>query len=204
MERAVQVRRWTILATDLADETSKLKASLSPHKRLCLLSLLVREAGHEDLNFVDDLKRGSTLTKRFPVRQKNKVGPIDDYTASLVNFAVTQNEGATLHTIDHIAAMMACLMRKGSIKPEDGLVAKCWDLSDAYKQVPLSDEAFDLDSYLAMHDPNSKSAKIFKQSVLPFGSIASVTAFLRGALAIWKVGTSLIRFLWSAYFDDFL
>lgn len=41
------------------------------------------------------LPAGSTLKKRFPVKQKNKVRPIDDYKASLVNFAVTQTEGVT-------------------------------------------------------------------------------------------------------------
>ncbi len=55
-----------------------------------------------------------------------------------------------------------------------------------------------------MCDPNSESAKIFKQRVLPFGSIASATAFLRVSLATWKIGTSLLRLLWSAYFDGFL
>ncbi len=30
----------------------------------------------------DELPVGSTLTKRFPVKQKNKVRPIDDYKAS--------------------------------------------------------------------------------------------------------------------------
>ena len=150
------------------------------------------------------LPPGSTLTKRFPVKQKNKVRPIDDYKASLVNFAVTQNEGVTIHTIDHIAAMTSCWMRHGNLSPKDPLVAKCWDLSDAYKQVPLSDNAFELDSYLAVFDPSSKGAKIFKQRVLPFGSIASVTAFLRVSLAIWKIGSSLLKLMWSAYFDDFL
>ena len=124
------------------------------------------------------LPPGSTLTKRFPVKQKNKVRPIDDYKASLVNFAVTQNEGVTIHTIDHIASMAACWMRSGNLNQGDPLVAKCWDLSDAYKQVPLSDNAFELESYLPVYDPSSKDAKIFKQRVLPFGSIASVTAFL--------------------------
>ena len=85
----------------------------------------------------EDLPAGSTLTKRFPVKQKNKVRPIDDYKASLVNFAVTQNEGVTIHTIDHIASMIAFLMGSGSLSASDGLVAKCWDLSDAYKQVPF-------------------------------------------------------------------
>ena len=80
----------------------------------------------------EEFPAGSTLTKRLPVKQKNKVRPIDDYKASLVNFAVTQNEGATIHTIDHIASMIAFRMRSGSLSAEDGLVAKCWDLSDAY------------------------------------------------------------------------
>ena len=140
------------------------------------------------------LPPGSTLTKRFPIKQKNKVRPIDDYKTSLVNFAVTQNEGVTIHTIDHIAAMTACWMKDGNLSHTDPLVAKCWDLSDAYKQVPLSDNAFELDSYLAVYDPSSN----------PFGSIASVTALLRVSLAIWKIGSSLLKLMWSAYFDDFL
>ena len=152
----------------------------------------------------ESLPAGSTLTKRFPVKQKNKVRPIDGYKASLVNYAVTQTEGVTIHTIDHIAAMTAWWMRSGALTPGDALVAKCWDLSDAYKQVPLSDEAFDLDSYLAVFDPGTSSAKIFKQRVLPFGSVASVTAFLRVSLALWKIGSSLLHIMWSVYFDDFL
>ena len=135
----------------------------------------------------EELPAGSALAKSFPVKQKNRVRPIDDYKASLVNFAVTQNEGVTIHTIDHIASMIAFWMRNGTLSDKDGLVAKCWDVSDAYKQVPLSDEAFHLDSYLAVYDPSCSSAKIFKQCVLPFGSIASVTAFLRVSLALWKV-----------------
>ena len=69
------------------------------------------------------------------MKQKNKVRPIDDYKASLVNFAVAQNEGVTIHSIDHIASMVAFWMKSGTLSAKDGLVAKCWDLSDAYKQV---------------------------------------------------------------------
>ena len=152
----------------------------------------------------EEVPAGFTLTKRFLAKQKNKVRPIDDYKASLVNFAVTQNEGVTIHTIDHIASMIAFWMRSGSLIAKDGWVLKCWDLSDAYKQVPRSDEASHLESYLAVYDPGCSSAKIFKLFVLPFGSIASVTAFLRVSLALWKVGSTLLHLLWSVYFDDFL
>ena len=72
-----------------------------------------------------------------------------------MNFAVTQTEWVTIHTIDHIAAMISWWM---SLSSSEGLVAKSWDLSDAYKQVPLSDEAFNLDSYLAVFDPGASSA----------------------------------------------
>ena len=285
-ERTEEVRRWVNLTAENSHKESELKDTLSPRiaeilkgKKLWLLDSLIRASGHEDVNLVEDIKRGfdltgslptsgvfshkfrpasmtckdlrkvseallgtvqsagdseidrglyeatvkegekgfiegpvekeslpagSTLTKRFPVKQKNKVRPIDDYKASLVNYAVTQTEGVTIHTIDHIAAMTAWWMRSGALTPEDALVAKCWDLSDAYKQVPLSDEAFDLDSYLAVFDPGTSSAKIFKQRVLPFGSVASVTAFLRVSLALWKIGSSLLHLMWSVYFDDFL
>ena len=175
------------------------------------LSLLATTLKEVEKGFIqgpinkEELPAGSTLTKRFPVKQKNKVRPIDDYKASLVNFAVTQTEGVTIHTIDHIASMIAFWMRSGSLSAKDGLAAKCWDLSDAYKQVPLSHKAFHLDFYLAVYDPGCLSAKIFKQRVLPFGSIASVAAFLRVSLALWKVGpTTLLHLLWSVYFDDFL
>ena len=128
-------------ASDLGREALLKTISSSGDKELDRLlyeaTLTEREKGYL-LGRIDvnELFEGATLTKRFAVRQKNKVRPIDDYKASMVNSSVVQSEGVTVHTIDHIAA-------------------KCWDLSDAYKQVPLSDEAFELDSYLAVYDPIS-------------------------------------------------
>eukprot|EP00438_Fugacium_kawagutii_P031568 Skav201075 [mRNA] locus=scaffold5595:979:2202:- [translate_table: standard] len=147
----------------------------------------------------------SLLTKRFPVRQKNKIRPIDDYKANMVNQSVTQTEGVTIHTIDHIASMVSYWLRaSSSLNGRAELVAKCWDLSDAYKQIPLSDEAYHRDAFLAVYCPESQKAEVFRQKVLPFGSIASVTAFLRVSLALWAVGNAKLKLAWSAYFDDFL
>ncbi len=133
----------------------------------------------------DELPVGSTLTKRFPVKQKNAVRPIDDYNykASLVNFAVPQNEGVTIHTVDHIASMLAFWMRSGSLSPEDGLLAKCWDLSDAYKQAPLSDEAFRLDSYLAVYDSSCLFLSKDFQTVCPALRVDSFCHSLSQSLA---------------------
>ena len=53
-------------------------------------------------------------------------------------------------------------------------------------------------------DPSTSGPCIYQQKVLPFGSIASVTSFLRLSLAIWKLGTELLNITWSSCFDDFL
>ena len=151
-----------------------------------------------------DLPAGATLTRRFGVKQKSKTRPIDDYKASFVNSSVSQTEVASVHTVDHIAAMVACIMRTAETQGRQlDLTAKAWDLADAYKQVPLSDRAFEMDSFLVVFSPLTKGPEIYQQKVLPFGSVASVTAFLRLALALWKVGTKLLFLLWSSYFDDF-
>ena len=148
---------------------------------------------------------GGTLTKRFPVRQRTKVRPIDDYRASLVNSSVTQPEGVSVHTADHVAAMIALWMQRHERHGKSSaLLAKCFDLEDAYKQVPLSDAAYELDSYLAIFNPRVGKAQVYRQKVLPFGSVASVTAFLRCSSALWAIGTRLLHLAWSSYFDDFL
>ena len=152
----------------------------------------------------EDLPSGSTLTRRFGVFQKNKTRPIDDYKASFVNSSVSQTETATVHTVDHVASMIACILRQSetrSLRPE--LVAKTWDLADAYKQIPLSDQAFSQDAYLVVFCPATNKAEVFQQKVLPFGSVASVTAFLRVAHGIWKLGNKLLKLMWTSCFDDF-
>ena len=123
----------------------------------------------------------------------------------MVNASVTQVETVSIHGVDHIAAMCSEYLRASGLAgffPQ--LMAKCWDLSAAYKQVPLSDAACHLDGYLVVYNPQTQSAEIYRQQVLPFGSIASVTAFLRCSLAIWHIGSTLLHFCWSSYFHDYL
>jgi len=150
------------------------------------------------------LPAGSTLTRRFGVFQKNKTRPIDDYKASFVNSSVSQTETATVHTVDHVASMIACVLRHAEDRSQrPNLVAKTWDLADAYKQIPLSDRAFSQDAYLVVFCPDTSKAEVFQQRVLPFGSVASVTAFLRVAHGIWRLGHQLLKLMWTSYFDDF-
>eukprot|EP00435_Cladocopium_sp_Y103_P070288 s2538_g35.t1 len=129
----------------------------------------VKKGFLEGLLNVAELPVGFLLTKRFPVKQKNKVRPIDDYKANMGNQSATQTEGVTVHTIDHVASMVAYLLKASKGRPSRSeLRAKCWDLSDAYKQIPLSDQAHESDAFLAVYFPESGVAEVFRQRVLPF------------------------------------
>lgn len=151
-----------------------------------------------------DVPPGGTLTRRFGVHQRDKVRPIDDYKASLVNSSVTQVEMVTLHGVDHIAGLGAALLKAMECHGRsETLVGKCWDLAAAYKQIPLSDEAYNMDSYIVVFNPNEGRPEVFQQAVLPFGSVASVTAFLRCAMGLWTIGSRLLKLAWTSYFDDF-
>lgn len=59
------------------------------------------------------------------------------------------------------------------------------------------------DGFLAVVNPALQTASVCGQRVLPFGSIASVTVFLRVSLALWAVDNRLLKLTWPAYFDSF-
>ena len=69
----------------------------------------------------------------------------------MVNAPVTQVETVSIHGVDHIAAMCSeYLGAAGRLGHFPTLMAKCWGLSAAYKQVPLSHTACHLDGYLVV------------------------------------------------------
>ena len=88
----------------------------------------------------DGLPEGATLTRRFGVAQKDKIRPIDDYRASMVNSSVTQAEAVSIPRggphCSHVRRVPEVL-----ISPDitSGAGGEVLDLASAYKQVPLSD-----------------------------------------------------------------
>ena len=61
---------------------------------------------------------------------------------------MTQSEQVTVHTLDVVAGMVSTwLARAKERKANSQLAAKTWDLKAAYKQLPLSDDAFERDSF---------------------------------------------------------
>ena len=151
-----------------------------------------------------------TVTHRFGVVQGQtddgpKIRPIDNYLSSLVNAVVSQSEQVPVHTLDVVAGMLSLWLHMLPLKSlSDGLVCKCWDLSAAYKQIPLSDKSFEKDSFFVIFCPKLRKHVIYKQRVMPFGAKASVTAFIRCAFGIWRLGVKMLSLVWSFYFDDFL
>lgn len=75
-----------------------------------------------------------------PVKQKNKVRPIDDYKANRVNQFVTQSERVTVRAIDYIVSMAAYWLKAS--QGRKGRLDLKRSVSDAYKQIPFSDQAY--------------------------------------------------------------
>ena len=158
------------------------------------------------------LPETASLTHRFGVHQGQteegpRIRPIDNYLSSQVNASVTQVEQVPVHTIDIVAGVLILWVRTwlsmGGLGPSCPF-CKAWDLRSAYKQLPLSDVAFALDSFFVMFNCESGGPEIFRQRVLPFGSKASVTGFIRCAFALWRLGVKRLRLVWSVFFDDYL
>ena len=160
----------------------------------------------------DEVPAGASLTHRFGVLQGQteagpKVRPIDDYLSSQVNATVTQVESVPVHSVDVVAGMLGAWLNEwfcAGRRPEGAPKCKAWDLRAAYKQLPLSTSSFDMDSYFVIYNVEKGASEIYKQRVLPFGSKASVSGFIRCAFALWRIGVRSLQLAWTDYFDDYL
>ena len=159
-----------------------------------------------------DVPAGASLTHRFGVIQGQteagpKVRPIDDNLASQVNATITQVESVPVHSVDVVAGMLGAWLNEwfcAGRKAEGAPKCKAWDLCAAYKQLPLSDSSFEMDSYFVIYNAEKDAKEIYKQKVLPFGSKASVSGFIRCAFALWRIGVKSLQLAWTDYFDDYL
>ena len=98
------------------------------------------------------------------------------------------------------------VQQKGKVRPIDDYKASM--VNSAVTQVAGVCSSFQRALHQhgrsVVYNPGSGLPEIFQQAVLPFGSVASVTAFLRCALEIWHIGSRLLKPMWTSYFDDFL
>jgi hypothetical protein len=80
------------------------------------------------------LPQNCSVTRRFGVKQGNKIRPIDDFSESMVNSTTSATETITLHSVEIIGTMIVKwfeVCRDHDCRVD--LRIKCWDLQKAYK-----------------------------------------------------------------------
>ena len=122
----------------------------------------------------------------------------------MVNATASAVDTVSLHSAEVIAAAIARRMKMlRSSKNSSSLLMKSWDLSKAYKHLPLHESSLS-DAFLCVWNPNSKQTLLYGQRVLPFGARSSVHGFCRTSLGVWVIGVSLFLLQWTVFFDDFV
>ena len=163
-------------------------------------------------------------TRRFPLRQKDKVRMIDDCTASGMNAAFAATNKLVLLDVDALASMILCAMKavqcdtKTRITLGNGehvflqasqdwgkslnLLGRTLDLESAYKQVgAFVDDLWN--RIIVVFDPHSARPAFFVATALMFGSSASVYAFNRISRSLWHIQTAMFN-VWSTnFYDDY-
>ena len=141
------------------------------------------------------------LSRRFGVVQGPKIRCVDDYTRSSVNLAVQVTESPKPHTVDVLSSLMVEAM---TVCPGgEPWVARTFDLRDAYRQCAVAPESSRF-AHIAVRNPSSGQASIFRMLALPFGSVKSVHSFLRVAHSLWFILVVHLDILATNYFDDFV
>ena len=144
------------------------------------------------------------ISRRFGVRQKNKIRPVDDFSASGVNSAAGVSEAPALRTIDVIGSMLvdwlSCNKRLDRCSETH---LRTFDLKSAYRQIGLSERGRAV-AFIVVYNPDTKRGELFQCRALPFGAVRSVHSFLRLARALWFIGVVGGKLAWSSFFDDFL
>ena len=139
----------------------------------------------------------SVLSPRFYVLQADKCRPIDDFTFNLLNSAVGSANKVVLHDTDFISALLKRCYGYTQV-PWRG---RAFDLQDAYRQLAIMPE-HRAHSFICVYEPQH-GPRCYRMLTMPFGSSASVYAFLRTSLAIHVLGTRLFRLPWTCFYDDF-
>ena len=122
---------------------------------------------------------------RFGITQGAKVRVIDDVSICKLNSTVGLKEKYILRTVDELAAMISHVFSTHG--PQADLVGRTRDLTSAYKQFGVNAAVREF-VRLAVHQPNVETPVLLGLNSLPFGSVASVSSFLKHSIVLWKIG----------------
>ena len=160
------------------------------------LGYIWHDEGADPMNFF--------LAKRFGLVQKaGKLRIIDDCSIGGINSTVGAMEKYRVHAMDECAAFLAYMVdftQKG--RGHGGISGRTYDLKHAYKQYGISEPDRSM-IRLAVKNADTGGISLFGVNSLPFGASGSVGGFLRISMAIWFLGMSLFRIVWTAFFDDY-
>ncbi|CAE7834919.1 unnamed protein product [Symbiodinium sp. CCMP2592] len=142
----------------------------------------------------------------FVLEQKpGKLRPIDDAKEALVNSASTSTMRLELEDADYLSAMAPEVARRILADPSKPgavpWVARCLDLTKAYKQMCVSERDLQV-SVVFFLDEQGKPRYYVSHSLL-FGCTSSVFAFNRVSKAISFLLNQLLLVPSSVFYDDF-
>lgn len=165
------------------------------------------------------------LSRRFGIRQKNKIRCIDDFSESLVNSAISTFDKIELMGVDDFVSTIKVMAESiqnqvVSIKLSDGSMlkgrlpegvnasqakewfGKTYDLKSAYRQLATK-KTEQWATVVAVYCPELGKAQIFVQHALPFGAVGSVFYFNRASRALWAALTYFLQVVITCFYDDF-
>ena len=153
---------------------------------------------------LEQLEKGATISKRFPLAQGEKVRMIDDYSVSRVNDSCTVNSKLDLHMIDTFVAVIKAYFEqmKGAMA-DSSLLAKTYDLKAAYRQIPVRKDHLKY-AYFSIYNHELATVEIYRSRTLPFGAAHSVYSFLRLAKMLHFIACKGPRLLTTNFYDDFI
>ena len=163
-------------------------------------------------------------TRRFPLRQSNKIRLIDDGLESGLNSAYSSYNKLQLMDMDSVVAMVHLILQsihgKGRFclrlstgRLLEGMVHRDWrqqpsmlgrtlDLKSAYKQLAV-DPTQNLVRALVAYNPAEQAPSFFILNALPFGATGSVYSFNRVAKSLWHLMVCMGNVLTTQYYDDY-
>eukprot|EP00435_Cladocopium_sp_Y103_P054817 s1566_g18.t1 len=147
-----------------------------------------------------EIGESCVLSRRFGLRQPNKIRLIDDLSKSNINSTVQTPEAPKPHSTDVVASLALALLQDSCTK---NVLGKTFDLKSAYRQLGIKPSSLDF-SYIVCFDPVSRKPAVFQMLAVPFGGSRSVYSFLRIVRVIWWIACKCLSIMWSNFYDDFV
>ena len=153
---------------------------------------------------VEQLERGATISRRFPLAQGEKIRMIDDYSVSGVNDSCTIHSKLDLHMIDTFFAVIKSYFEKKLGAAADcSLLARTYDLKSACRQIPVRRDHLKY-AYFCIYNHELQAVEIYRSRPLPFGATHSVFSFLRLAKMLHYIACRGPKLLTTNFYDDFI